>query len=127
MPVTTLGLIDTAIGGKGGIDLPGVGRNLLGAIRQPVATVLDVALVEAEPADERRAALSEAVKYALLGDAPLFALLESGARDRLPRTGRPAARSWSWSNGAPLPSGGWSCWMSSTSGVCGWRSTWATP
>ena len=42
MPVTTLGLIDTAIGGKGGVDLAGVGRNLLGAIHQPTATILDV-------------------------------------------------------------------------------------
>ena len=48
VPVTTLGLIDTAIGGKGGIDLPGVGRNLLGAIHQPTATILDVALVADE-------------------------------------------------------------------------------
>ena len=46
IPVTTLGLIDTSIGGKGGVDLPGVGRNLLGAIHQPVATILDVRLVE---------------------------------------------------------------------------------
>ena len=34
MPVTTLGLIDTSIGGKGGINLPGVGRNLLGSFHQ---------------------------------------------------------------------------------------------
>ena len=32
VPVTTLGLIDTSIGGKGGINLPGVGRNLLGLV-----------------------------------------------------------------------------------------------
>jgi 3-dehydroquinate synthetase len=81
VPVTTLGLIDTAIGGKGGIDLPDVGRNLLGAIHQPAATVLDVALVVDEPAPERRAALAEAVKYGLLGDSMLLALLEQGVRD----------------------------------------------
>jgi 3-dehydroquinate synthetase len=57
VPVTTLGLIDTAIGGKGGIDLSGVGRNLLGSIHQPMATILDVALVEDESAEDRRAAL----------------------------------------------------------------------
>jgi 3-dehydroquinate synthetase len=81
VPVTTLGLIDTAIGGKGGIDLADTGRNLLGAIHQPVATILDVALVAAEPADDRRAALSEAVKIGLLGDPSLLALLESGVRE----------------------------------------------
>lgn len=79
IPVTTLGLIDTAIGGKGGIDLPGIGRNLLGAIHQPAATILDVALVADESAADRRAALAEAVKYGLLGDDALLSLLESGA------------------------------------------------
>ena len=34
VPVTTQGLIDTSIGGKGGINLPGVGRNLLGSFHQ---------------------------------------------------------------------------------------------
>ena len=84
VPVTTLGLIDTAIGGKGGIDLPGVGRNLLGAIHQPAATILDVGLVADEPAPERRAALAEAVKYGLLGDSALLSLLESGLREGPP-------------------------------------------
>lgn len=79
IPVTTLGLIDTAIGGKGGIDLPGIGRNLLGAIHQPTATILDVALIVDEPTEDRRAALAEAVKYGLIGSAGLLSLLESGA------------------------------------------------
>ena len=78
--MTTLGLIDTAIGGKGAIDLPGVGRNLLGVVHQPTATILDIGLVEDEPATERRAALAEAVKYGLIGDDGLLSLLESGAR-----------------------------------------------
>ena len=80
IPVTTLGLIDTSIGGKGGIDLAGVGRNLLGAIHQPTATILDVGLVDDEPAADRRAALAEAVKYGLIGDDGLLSLLESGGR-----------------------------------------------
>ena len=84
--MTTLGLIDTAIGGKGGIDLPGVGRNLLGVVHQPTATILDIGLVDDEPVADRRAALAEAVKYGLIGDDGLLSLLESGARrapDRL--------------------------------------------
>ncbi len=77
IPVTTLGLIDTSIGGKGGIDLPGVGRNLLGAIHQPVATILDVGLVEGESAADRRSALAEVVKVGLIADAGLLSLLET--------------------------------------------------
>lgn len=80
IPVTTLGMIDTSIGGKGGVNLPGVGRNLLGAIHQPTATILDIELVDDESVRDRRAALAEAVKYGLLGDDAILSLLE----ERLP-------------------------------------------
>ena len=80
IPVTTLGLIDTSIGGKGGVDLPGVGRNLLGAIHQPKATILDIDLVQDEPGGERRAAMAEVIKYGLIGDTVLLSLLEAGVR-----------------------------------------------
>ena len=82
IPATTLGMIDTGIGGKGGVNLPGVGRNLLGAIHQPIATILDIDLVDDEPLGDRRAALAEAIKYGLLGDEAILSLLES----RLPRS-----------------------------------------
>jgi 3-dehydroquinate synthase len=77
IPVTTLGLIDTGIGGKGGVNLPGVGRNLLGAIHQPTATILDIELVDDETVRDRRAALAEAVKYGLLGEDAILSLLEA--------------------------------------------------
>ena len=97
VPVTTLGLIDTAIGGKGGVDLAGVGRNLLGAIHQPTATILDVALVADETPEDRRAALAEAVKYGLIGDDALLALPRVARRVRwhapiAPRIGAAGAR-----------------------------------
>jgi 3-dehydroquinate synthetase len=75
VPTTMLAQIDSAIGGKTGLDLP-EGKNLVGAFHQPAAIVLDVALLGTLPSRERRAALGEAVKYALLGDEPLMALLE---------------------------------------------------
>jgi 3-dehydroquinate synthetase len=77
VPVTTLGLIDTSIGGKGGINVPGTGRNILGAFHQPIATILDVELVDDESAADRRAALSEAVKYGLIGHEGILSLLEA--------------------------------------------------
>ena len=91
VPVTTLGMIDTSIGGKGGIDLPGLGRNLLGAIHQPTATILDIDLVQDEAVLDRRAALAEAVKYALIGDDALLALLEGGVQSD---EERPWPRAW---------------------------------
>jgi 3-dehydroquinate synthetase len=78
VPVTTLGLIDTSIGGKGGINVPDAGRNVLGAFHQPVATILDIDLVRDEPPANRRAALSEAVKYGLIGHEGILSLLETG-------------------------------------------------
>ena len=77
VPVTTQGLIDTSIGGKGGINLPGVGRNLLGSFHNATATILDIALTSGEPEADRRAALAEAVKYGLVSDEGILALLEN--------------------------------------------------
>jgi len=76
VPTTLLAQIDSAIGGKTGIDIP-EGKNLAGAFYQPRGIVIDVALLATLPARQRRAALGEAVKYAALGDERLFALLEA--------------------------------------------------
>ncbi len=76
VPTTLVGQIDSAIGGKTGVDLP-EGKNLVGAFHQPEAVVIDVGLVASLPERDRRAALGEAVKMAVLGDERLFALLET--------------------------------------------------
>jgi 3-dehydroquinate synthetase/shikimate kinase len=76
VPTTLVAQIDSAIGGKNGVDLP-EGKNLVGTIHQPAAIVIDIALLRALPDAERRAALGEAVKMAALGDERLFALLET--------------------------------------------------
>ena len=80
VPTTTLGQVDLAIGGKGSINLD-LGRNLAGTFHQPVGMILDVDLLRDEAPRQRRAALSETVKYALLGDVGLFALVEAVADD----------------------------------------------
>jgi 3-dehydroquinate synthetase/shikimate kinase len=76
VPTTLVGQIDSAIGGKNGVDLP-AGKNLLGTIHQPAAIIADAATLQTLPERERRAALAEAVKMAALGDERLFALLET--------------------------------------------------
>jgi shikimate kinase/3-dehydroquinate synthase len=76
VPTTLAGQIDAAIGGKSAIDLP-EGKNLVGAFRQPEAVVIDIAVLDALPERQRRAALGEATKMAALGDERLFSLLES--------------------------------------------------
>ena len=76
VPTTLLAQIDSAIGGKTGVDLP-EGKNLVGAFHQPAAVVIDIALLRTLPERQIRAALGEAVKMAALGDERLFELLET--------------------------------------------------
>jgi shikimate kinase/3-dehydroquinate synthase len=76
VPTTLVAQIDSAIGGKTGVDLP-EGKNLVGAFHQPLAVVIDIATLATLPKRHRRAALGEAVKMAALGDDRLFELLES--------------------------------------------------
>jgi shikimate kinase / 3-dehydroquinate synthase len=76
VPTTLVAQIDSSIGGKTAVDLP-EGKNLVGAFHLPVATIIDVALLDSLPERQRRAALGEAVKVAALGDERLFELLES--------------------------------------------------
>ncbi len=75
VPTTLVAQIDSAIGGKTAVDLP-EGKNLVGAFHQPAAVVIDIGLLRSLPERQRRAALGEAVKMALLGDERLFELLE---------------------------------------------------
>jgi 3-dehydroquinate synthetase/shikimate kinase len=92
VPTTLVAQIDSAIGGKTAVDLP-EGKNLLGAFHQPTAVVVDVALLASLPDRERRAALGEAVKMAVLGDERLFALLESDGRQIAAGASTPSASS----------------------------------
>jgi 3-dehydroquinate synthetase/shikimate kinase len=76
VPTTLVAQIDSAIGGKTGVDLP-EGKNLVGAFYQPTAVIIDVEALRALPGRQSRAALGEAVKMAALGDERLFELLEA--------------------------------------------------
>ncbi len=76
VPTTLVAQIDSSLGGKTGVDLP-EGKNLVGAFHPPAAIVIDIAFVRSLPERQRRAALGEAAKMAVLGDERLFALLES--------------------------------------------------
>jgi shikimate kinase/3-dehydroquinate synthase len=75
VPTTLVAQIDSSIGGKTGVDLPEA-KNLLGTFHQPAAVIVDVDLLRSLDRRQRRAALGEAAKMAVLGDERLFALLE---------------------------------------------------
>ena len=62
---TLLGMVDAAIGGKTGVNLP-EGKNLVGAYWQPSAVICDIDLLATMPERERRSGLGEMAKYHFL-------------------------------------------------------------
>ena len=66
VPTTLLGMVDAAIGGKTGVNLP-EGKNLVGAFWQPAAVVCDLDALDTLPERERRSGCGEMAKYAFLG------------------------------------------------------------
>lgn len=78
---TLLGMVDAAIGGKTGVNLP-EGKNLVGAFWQPVGVVCDLDALDTLPDRELRCGYGEMAKYHFLtGDDLLsMALVDRVAR-----------------------------------------------
>ena len=76
IPTTLLAQVDSAIGGKTGINTKH-GKNLVGAFHQPCLVLADTQVLDTLPQREFRAGYAEVAKYGLLGDAAFFAWLES--------------------------------------------------
>ncbi|MBA3946934.1 MAG: 3-dehydroquinate synthase [Herpetosiphonaceae bacterium] len=79
VPTTVLAMVDSAIGGKTGVDHP-AGKNLIGAFHQPQLVLSDTALLTTLPAAERAAGWTEAIKHGMIGDAALFHDLAANVR-----------------------------------------------
>jgi 3-dehydroquinate synthase len=84
VPTTLLAQVDSAVGGKTGVNHPG-GKNLLGAFHQPVCVLADTDTLRTLPDRELAAGLAEVVKYGLIADATLFDWLEKQAENLLRR------------------------------------------
>jgi len=79
VPTTLLAQVDSAIGGKTGIN-HALGKNLIGAFYQPKLIFVDPAVLLTLPERAYREGWAEIVKYGVILDAELFAMLE----ERLP-------------------------------------------
>jgi 3-dehydroquinate synthase len=75
VPTTLVAQVDSAIGGKTGVDLP-EGKNLVGAFYPPKLVMADPELLRTLPHREYRSGLYEVVKYGVVADAKLFEFLE---------------------------------------------------
>ena len=73
VPTTLLGMIDAAIGGKTGVNLP-QGKNLVGAFWQPSGVICDLDTLATLPEREVRCGNGEMAKYHFLTGDDLAAL-----------------------------------------------------
>ena len=71
VPTTLLSQVDSAIGGKVGVNLPR-GKNLVGSFHSPALVACDPDVLGSLPAREFRAGLYEVVKYGVIASRPLF-------------------------------------------------------
>jgi 3-dehydroquinate synthase len=90
LPTTLLAMVDSAIGGKVGVNLSR-GKNLAGAIHQPRLVYAPLAALDTLPDREFRAGLAEVVKAGMIADPALIALLEAEMESVLAREPLPLA------------------------------------
>jgi 3-dehydroquinate synthase len=76
VPTTLLSQVDSSVGGKTAINAK-AGKNLVGAFHQPVAVLIDPAVLATLPRRELMAGYAEVVKYGLINDAAFFAWCEA--------------------------------------------------
>jgi 3-dehydroquinate synthase len=75
VPTTVVAQVDSAIGGKTGVNLP-EGKNLVGAFFPPKGVVADPVFLSSLPPREFRSGIYEIIKYGVIGDLKLFQFLE---------------------------------------------------
>jgi shikimate kinase/3-dehydroquinate synthase len=77
VPTTLVAQVDSAYGGKTGVDLP-EGKNYVGAYHQPSAVLCDPAALDTLPPEEAAAGYVEVVKTALIAGGSLWARVRQG-------------------------------------------------
>ena len=82
IPTTLLAMVDSSIGGKTGVNLPD-GKNLVGAIWQPKAVVIDIELLKSLHKREITSAMGEVLKYGAILDRNLFEVVAENLNDIL--------------------------------------------
>jgi shikimate kinase/3-dehydroquinate synthase len=71
VPTTVVAQVDSAYGGKTGVDLP-EGKNYVGAFHQPAAVFADPGVLSTLPVEELRAGYAEVLKTALIAGGSLW-------------------------------------------------------
>ena len=76
VPTTLVAQVDSAYGGKTGVDLPEA-KNYAGAFHQPTAVFTDPGVLETLPQQERRAGFAEVVKTGLIAGGALWDIVRA--------------------------------------------------
>jgi 3-dehydroquinate synthase len=96
VPTSLIAMLDAAIGGKTGVDVP-AGKNLVGAFHLPRFVLTDVETLATLPKNHIAAGMAEAIKHAIIADAAYLAEILADAaaiRERdVPALERVVARS----------------------------------
>ena len=77
VPTTLVAQVDSAYGGKTGVDLPEA-KNYVGAYHQPAAVLVDPQTLGTLPPEEFAAGYAEVVKTALIAGGPLWESVGAG-------------------------------------------------
>ena len=78
VPTTLVAQVDSAYGGKTGVDLAEA-KNYVGAFHQPSAVIADTAALATLPAEELAAGYAEVVKTGLIAGGALWERISAGA------------------------------------------------
>ena len=102
VPTTVVAQVDSAIGGKTGINLA-AGKNLVGAFWQPRGVIADIDTLATLPAREFVSGFAEVVKYGMILDEAFFGWLEGNVGPLLAQD--PAALAHAVERSAALKAG----------------------
>ncbi len=75
VPTTLIAQVDSAVGGKNGVNLP-EGKNLVGTFYPAKLVLVDSAMLKTLPERQFRGGLAEVIKYGVIAEAKLFSYLE---------------------------------------------------
>ncbi len=91
VPTTLMAQVDSAYGGKTGVDLSEA-KNYVGAYHQPQAVIADTEVLDTLPPAELAAGYAEVVKIALIAGGALWELVRGGAEPAAPEVIAACAR-----------------------------------
>jgi 3-dehydroquinate synthase len=84
LPTSLLAMVDSSVGGKTAVNLP-QGKNLVGVFHQPIEVSIDLTTLSTLPEREYISGIAEIIKYGVIWDAELFAMLEKNIQPLLER------------------------------------------